>query len=32
MESASPYLFPEFPTRLKGVKDRLESSGAMYRG
>lgn len=32
VESASQYLFPEFPTRLESVKDRLESSGAMYRG
>ncbi len=32
MESASPYLFSEFPTHLESIKDRLESSGAMYRG
>lgn len=32
MESASPYLFSEFPTRLEIVKDRLESRVVICRG
>ena len=32
VESASPYLFLEFPTRLECLKDRLESRVVIYRG
>jgi len=32
VEAASPYLFPEFPTRLEIVKDRLESRVVICRG